>query len=428
VSVLIVDDTPDVRRSLAAFLARKGLAVREALVCEVDDELLPAGRIVFAGAGGTADLARASGTGCDYVDLPVDREQLLCALRSVADDGPRRRAGQPSAPNQFITVSPKMCALRQRIERIATLDSTVLITGETGTGKEVIAREIFQLGTRRWRNFVPVNCGAIPEHLVESELFGHKKGAFTNAIADRKGLVEQADGGMLFLDEIGEMPASMQVRLLRFLDSGGFRRLGDTGVRCANLRIVAATNRPLEEDLDSGRFRPDLFHRLNVVSVRVPPLRERREDIAPLARHHLQLTMQRLPTKVRALSEEALMTLERQQWPGNVRELQNVIESAVVLVTGDTITADDLDGVLLDRSVPAASAPNRIRYRHRTAAIRRGESFPRKSNQSGRRSRNQSDHLVAQTTPTAGARGRVLDVPTRVTGPRLVRPNTDGNS
>jgi two-component system response regulator AtoC len=217
----------------------------------------------------------------------------------------------------------------------------VLITGESGAGKELVARAIHRR-SKRSGQFVAVNCGAIPENLLESELFGHKKGAFTDAVHDRRGLFEEATGGSLFLDEIGELPLALQVKLLRVLEDEKIRRLGETRDLQVDVRIIAATHRDLPAETKAGRFREDLFYRLNVLPIHCPPLRDRREDIPLLIDHFLARNNARLGTAIRGLDTEARRLLYEYAWPGNVRELENTIERAMVLTEGDTITAADL--------------------------------------------------------------------------------------
>lgn len=243
---------------------------------------------------------------------------------------------------EIVGSSKAMQRVFQLMGKVLNNYTTVLILGETGTGKELVARAIHFNGWRKEKPFVAVNCGAIPEDLIESELFGHRKGAFTGAIADKKGLVEAADGGTLFLDEVGELPLATQVKLLRFLQEREFQRLGETATRQANVRVIAATNRDLQQMIREGEFREDLYYRLNVISITVPPLRERVKDIPLLANHFLKKYAQRTGKEIRRISSEALRKLENYDWPGNVRELENTMERAVVLCSGDTVTEDDL--------------------------------------------------------------------------------------
>ncbi|PYN98147.1 MAG: hypothetical protein DMD91_15955 [Candidatus Rokuibacteriota bacterium] len=240
-----------------------------------------------------------------------------------------------------IAQSPAMTTVLDLVERVAPTDATLLIQGESGTGKELIAQAVHHASPRAPRPFVAVNCGAVPEALLESELFGHVRGAFTGAVASKVGLFEEAHGGTLFLDEIGEMPAALQVKLLRVLQGGEFRRLGATQVLTTDVRVLAATNRDLVEMVRQGVFRDDLFYRLNVIRVVVPPLRERREDIPALAEHFLTRSAGKLNRELR-LSAEAVERLLRYPWPGNVRELENAIERAAILARGATVSPDDL--------------------------------------------------------------------------------------
>jgi DNA-binding NtrC family response regulator len=228
------------------------------------------------------------------------------------------------------------------ISKVAPTDSTVLLLGESGTGKELVARLIHVQSRRTAGPFVPVHLGAIPESLIEGELFGHARGSFTGATGDRAGLVEQADGGTLFLDEVGDMPAAAQVKLLRALERSEVRRLGENDERVVNVRVVAATHRNLPAEIEAGRFREDLYHRLNVVQIELPPLRERREDIGLLASYFLDRMAARAGREGLAFTPEAAALLERYDYPGNVRELENAVEHAVAVSEGRRIRAEDL--------------------------------------------------------------------------------------
>jgi Nif-specific regulatory protein len=234
------------------------------------------------------------------------------------------------------------------IARVAPSDATVLVTGETGTGKELVARAIHSNSPRAQGPFVAINCAAIAENLVESEIFGHERGAFTGAQAMKKGKIEMANGGTLFLDEIAELAPALQAKLLRVLQEREFERVGGTKVIKADVRVIAATNRDLPDRIRSGAFREDLYYRLNVVSVRVPPLRERREDIALLTRHFIARFRRQHVSNVTEISPEALACLEQYSWPGNIRELENAIERALVLGTADRIVPEDLPEPVLD--------------------------------------------------------------------------------
>ena len=249
----------------------------------------------------------------------------------------RERYGLPG----LITQSPAMQTVLDLVERVAPTDATVLIQGESGTGKEVIAKAVHHASARAARPFVAVNCGAVPETLLESELFGYVRGAFTGAAGGKLGLFEEADGGTLFLDEIAEMPPTLQVKLLRALQSGEVRRLGATQAATIDVRVLAATNGDLATRISQGSFREDLFYRLNVIQVTLPPLRDRREDIPALAEHFLARAATKLGRTLR-LSPAALERVLRYPWPGNVRELENAIERAAILSRSETVEPDDL--------------------------------------------------------------------------------------
>jgi DNA-binding NtrC family response regulator len=240
------------------------------------------------------------------------------------------------------------------IRKVAPTETTVLIQGESGTGKELAARALHLLSPRARKPLISVNCAAIPESLIESELFGHEKGAFTGAVSARTGLIEAADGGSLFLDEIGELPAEAQARLLRVLQESEIRKVGSTQSRTVDVRMIAATHRNLKAMTRTGEFREDLYYRLNVMQIRIPPLRERRADILGLARRFLKRQASKLGRPELSLSPEAMQALERYRWPGNVRELENAIERASILTDGDVITPAvlDLDSDSADEYIP----------------------------------------------------------------------------
>ncbi|MBP6839906.1 MAG: sigma 54-interacting transcriptional regulator [Kofleriaceae bacterium] len=255
---------------------------------------------------------------------------------------------------RLVGESRPMAELRATITRVAGHRSTVLIHGESGTGKELVARAIHDASPRADRRFVAVNCAAIPAALLESELFGHARGAFTDAVRDKVGLFEEADGGTLFLDEIGELPLELQVKLLRVLQEGEIRRVGDSAVLTVDVRLVAATLRDLAELVRAGRFREDLYYRLNVLPVAVPPLRERSDDVPALVAHFAAAFL-RKHGRAAAFADDAIALLRDQPWPGNVRELENAVERALVLTDGDVITAAELGPVLGGRSRPMIS-------------------------------------------------------------------------
>jgi two-component system, NtrC family, response regulator AtoC len=281
----------------------------------------------------------------------------------VASPPPLDDPAGEGALGALVGESAVMAALRVTVRKVAPHKATVLVRGESGTGKEVVAQALHRLSPRARAPFVAVNCGAIPAGLIESELFGHRKGAFTDAVRDRVGLVEQAAGGTLFLDEIGELPAASQVKLLRVLEDGRVRRLGDDAEADAvvDVRVVAATSRALDAEVAAGRFRADLLHRLDVLGVSLPPLRARPGDVAVLARHFLDDARARLGAAVtaRVLGAEALAALEAYAWPGNVRELENTIERAAVLCEGAEIDVASLPERVAAAAprAPAANAP-----------------------------------------------------------------------
>ena len=272
----------------------------------------------------------------DYVDKPFDIELLKKKVHQALE---QRRLSEYT----ILGDSPQIKEVRDRIKRVAPTNSTILITGESGTGKELVARAIHSQSKRSARPFVPLNCGALPETLLESELFGHEKGAFTSADSTKKGLVEAAERGSIFLDEIGEMSLMMQVKLLRFLQERRFRRVGGTEEKDADVRVIAATNQDLAKMVETGGFRRDLFYRVNVIKVDVPPLRERKEDILLLAQHFIDKFNRQMGKELQGLAPSAKRTLDSYTWRGNVRELENVIERAVALEDSDTVQAESLD-------------------------------------------------------------------------------------
>jgi two-component system nitrogen regulation response regulator GlnG len=316
----------------------------------------PAMPIIILSAQNTLDTAvRATGTGAfEYFPKPFDLDELVRAVRQAA-----ARAGQSEVEQgdsasalPLIGRSPPMQDVYRMITRVLGNDLSVLILGESGTGKELVAEAIHQLGHRKSGPFVAVNTAAIPRELIESELFGHEKGAFTGAVARSIGKFEQAQGGTLFLDEIGDMPPEAQTRLLRALQSSTIRRVGGREEIAVNVRIVAATNRDLGPMIAEGTFREDLFYRLNVVPIRLPPLRERTADVEPLARHFLrQAAGEGLP--LRRFAPDALELLTRQPWRGNVRELKNLVYRAALLAREETIDAAGIAG-LLEHAAPSA--------------------------------------------------------------------------
>jgi two-component system nitrogen regulation response regulator NtrX len=283
----------------------------------------------------------------DILEKPLDTDRILVLLRnalqtqSLQEENARLRETIESR-FEIVGKSYAIRALTNQIEKVAVTPARVLITGENGTGKELVARAIHRLSPRMNKPFVEVNCAAIPSELIESELFGHMKGSFTGAVSDRAGKFEQADKGTLFLDEIGDMSLAAQAKVLRVLQDGEVTRIGGTKSYRVDVRVLAATNKTLEEEIAAGRFREDLYYRLNVVPLHVPPLRDRREDIPLLAQHFVNLLSQRDGIASRMLDSSALETLQRYDWPGNVRELRNAIERVLILSAGPRITAADV--------------------------------------------------------------------------------------
>lgn len=277
----------------------------------------------------------------DELFITLDRVLQVRGLQAQARDL-RLRLERGFQLRNIIGRNRKMLEIYELIEVVSDTDSTVLIQGESGTGKELIANAIHYSSPRRDRPFIKVNCGILSEHLLESELFGHVKGAFTGAIRDRKGRFELAHTGTLFLDEIGDISPNLQLKLLRVLQEGEFERVGEARTRRVDVRIIAATNRDLEEAMKTGAFRKDLYYRLNVIAITVPPLRERLDDLPLLAQHFLKRYSRKMNKRIEGISPEALRLLENYDWPGNVRELENVVERAVVFCKGGFITEREL--------------------------------------------------------------------------------------
>ncbi|HYV49946.1 MAG TPA: sigma-54 dependent transcriptional regulator [Myxococcaceae bacterium] len=383
-SILVADDEPSIRHVLTLVLAEKGYEVRavsdgeealrelgarpyDVLVCDVRMPKLdglsllkqalqqwPELTCVVMSAYGSADAAlEAVGLGAyDYVQKPFKPEEMVLVLRKAEErlrlvqENRRLRPGEKDtrALAELLGESEPMKALHRQIRKLAPVSTTVLITGESGTGKELVARALHALSPRAAMPFVPVNCGAIPAGLIESELFGHARGAFTDARTAKRGLFAEADGGTIFLDEVGELPAPAQIKLLRILQEGEVRPVGENRAEKVDVRIVAATLRDLGKLVERGELRDDLYYRLNVVNVRMPPLRERRDDVLLLARHFLGRFNRELNREppVQGFSPEAEAMLTQYAWPGNVRELENAVERAVLLSEPTTVAPESL--------------------------------------------------------------------------------------
>ena len=339
--------------------------------------LAPETEVVLMTAYGTVETAVAAMKegAYDFITKPVKRHAIVKSVRQaleraslVAENRALKARLAELAPGVggLVGDAPAFRAVLETLRQAAPTSATVLLVGESGTGKELAARLVHDLSPRATRPFVPINCAAIPEGLLESELFGHEKGAFTGASARKEGRFERANGGTLLLDEVGEMSPAIQVKLLRFLQDGVLERVGGTEALRVDVRVVAATNKDLAAEARAGRFREDLFYRLDVVSVRLPPLRERREDILSLASFFLRRTAERLPKQVSGFTPAAAAALERYPWPGNVRELQHAVERAVILGRGEVLDVPDLPEAIRDAAASpaepgqAAGAPGGI--------------------------------------------------------------------
>ena len=395
--LLVVDDEKNMRLSLQTMLGDEGYAVRAVESAEEGLKLL--GRedcfmvITDARLGGMSGydflpkiraqwpdipvlMVTAYATpklavevikagAIDYLSKPFAPEELLHAVKRCAETfqlrkqnaALRARAEEGFRLDHLVGEAVKMCELRQMIQTIAPTDARVLILGESGTGKELVAGALHSLSARRAAEYVRINCAAIPETLLESELFGHEKGAFTGALKQKLGRVEEADDGTIFLDEIADMSRPLQAKLLRFLEDGTFTRVGGTQELRVNVRLLAATNRDLAKAIAADEFRGDLYHRLNVVQLRLPPLRERGNDILLLAEHFLKQFNANLNKKITGLTKPARQKLLSHQWPGNVRELRNVIERAVILETQREVEPTSLPDFLLETRLAKPAPP-----------------------------------------------------------------------
>jgi two-component system response regulator AtoC len=382
VKILIIDDDAGLRKSLTLILGDAGYEVVQAedgeqglatareqrpdiILCDVRMpklgglEFVEAYRasegdalILVMTAYGGLDLAiQAMKKGAyDYIPKPFGADDVLLIVRKAEErEQLRREVGRlrrevraDARFGEIVVGSPAMRRAIEIVQKVAPYDSSVLVTGASGTGKELVARMLHRESSRADAPFVPVNCGGVPEQLLESEFFGFVKGAFTGADRDKPGLFEAADGGTLFLDEVGELPGSLQVKLLRALQEGEVRRIGATATTQVDVRVISATNRDLEEAVENGDFRKDLYYRLAVVPIHLPSLRARNEEIPQLATHLLQRHSARLGVSVEGISPDAMEVLLQYPWPGNIRELENVLERALVLTDDATITIEDL--------------------------------------------------------------------------------------
>ncbi len=387
--VLIVDDEPDIRELLELTLGRMNLETRAAEdlnqaqrlleqyrfdLCLTDMRLpdgngidlvrhiqehfpaLPVAVITAHGSMETAIAALKAGA-FDFVSKPVELNDLRSIVRAALRSGDLPQPPEQPEVKRLLGESAAIQKVRELILKLARSQAPVYVHGESGTGKELAARLIHDLGPRAGKPFVPVNCGAIPENLMESEFFGHKKGSFTGAVSDKDGLFAAADGGTLFLDEVGDLPIPMQVKLLRAIQEKSVRAVGSESERRVDVRILSATHRDLHELVRAGRFRQDLYYRLNVIDLTIPPLRARPEDIPPLAEHLCAKLTTSLGIRPPRLSLQALETLARYDFPGNVRELENILERAITLSDGREITVQDLQLPERTGEAPAADVP-----------------------------------------------------------------------
>jgi two-component system response regulator PilR (NtrC family) len=382
-SILVVDDEPGLREMLAILFRREGYdvtsspgfnAAREAIKnaptpygVVLTDLMMPDGSgldvlslararstetevILMTAHGAVENAIEAMKRGAyDFVQKPFSNSELRALVekaferRALVAENVRLRAQvERESPKDLLGRSEPMRKILDLVRRVAQGRSTVLITGESGTGKERIARALHDLSDRKDKPFLVVNCGAIPETLVESELFGYEKGAFTGAATRKLGIFREADGGTVLLDEVGELPLAVQVKLLRVLQERKVRGVGEANESSVDVRVLAATNRVVEEDVKNGKFRQDLYYRLNVIRIEVPPLRDRREDIGELARHFIDRCSREHNKPIRGFAPDALRALDAYAYPGNVRELENIIERAVALTTGPLVGLGDL--------------------------------------------------------------------------------------
>jgi two-component system, NtrC family, response regulator AtoC len=381
-NILIIDDEPGLRQTVSLILADEGYDVQAAsdgeeglakalelkpdiILCDVRMPRLGGleflekyragagtGMVIMMTAYGSTELAlQAMKQGAyDYLPKPFSPDQLVLVLKKAEEREAlrqevsrlREEVGIQRRYREIIAKSPAMTRALEIAAKVARHPSPVLVTGESGTGKELIARLIHDESDRADSPFLPVNCGAIPENLLESELFGYVRGAFSGADRDKPGLFEVASGGTLFLDEIGDMPATLQVKLLRVLQESEIRRLGDTRSREIDIRLVTATNKNLEEEIRAGQFRRDLYYRIAVVPIHLVPLRQRRDEVALLVRHFIDRYNRKLRLDIKGIDADAMRLLLEHTWPGNVRELENTVERAMVLCEGPNITVVDL--------------------------------------------------------------------------------------
>src|SRR5512147_708666 len=382
-NILIVDDEKDICMALNMLLTKEGYTVKEAYngeqaverikqenfdivmtdikmekmdgfeVLKEAQKISPETSVImmtaFASVGSAVEAMRSGAT--DYITKPFINDEIRLTIKRILKSRDLQMENQilrqelsqrPAAFTTIIGSSEPMQKVFGVMEKVIPNKSNILITGESGTGKGLVAQAIHDAGPRKDKPFISINCGAIPENLLESELFGHKKGAFTSANEDKKGLITMANGGTLFLDEIGELPPALQVKLLHVIQTKELTPVGDTRVITVDVRIIAATNADLMQRVKENRFREDLYYRLNVIEIRMPSLRERRDDIPLLIKHYLKMFSDEAGKTIKDIDYEAMKAMLVYDWPGNIRELRNTLERAVVLAEGDTVALYDL--------------------------------------------------------------------------------------
>ena len=392
--ILVADDEPNLRRILTAILTRDGYQVTQAKDGQDAIEQLeqpfdvvitdlnmprkngmavlntlsknnPTTPVIMITAFGSVDnaVAAVKAGAFDYIEKPFEQEQIRQIVKKALiqsrknQETPLVIPGEKTSEGEFglIGNSSKMKDIFSVIRKVSDTPSTVLISGESGTGKELVAKALHENSSRKNEPFIKINCAAIPKNLMESELFGYEKGAFTGATSSKPGRFELADKGTLFLDEIGEIPVEMQVKLLRALQESEFERVGGIKTLKVDVRLVTATNRDLEQEVQNGNFRDDLFYRLNVVPLTIPPLRDRGDDTKLLVDHIIQKFNHRLSKNVKSISDDAMAALQRHRWPGNIRELENVLERTMLFCTGESIGIGDIPTDITESKIPGKS-------------------------------------------------------------------------
>ena len=391
--ILVIDDEAEIRRSVRMILEYEGYDVQEAasgpegvalsereppdlIFLDIKmggmdglealqkikqaNESLPV--VIISGHGTVSTAVEATKLGAfDFIEKPLASERVLVTIRNALDQGRLRDENRSlkravEARHQMVGESPALRGIWDAIKRAAPTNATVLLLGESGVGKELVARAIHRNSLRSRERFVQVNCAAIPEELIESELFGHEKGSFTGATEKQIGKFEQADRGTIFLDEVGDMSAKTQAKVLRVLQEGEVERLGSARTIKVDVRVIAATNKDLETEIEKGTFREDLYFRLSVIPIRVPPLRDRREDIPTLVRHFVDLFSRENNRRPQRFTAAALEFMQKARWKGNVRELRNTVERLLIMTPGDSIDVDDLRDVVRTETKPSAAA------------------------------------------------------------------------